>query len=633
MLFSLGRIAVPPARSTVHAQGGAIFEPGPCTVEVPEGLVEGTDIQCGFLTVPEEHANPGGPTIQLAVAILPSTAANPAPDPLFMNQGGPGGSTLDYFVQAMNGPLGQEIRETRDIVLMEQRGTLYSLPALLCPELIGGKGAELEQNLTVDEERALESQEMAACRKRLINEGVNLSAFDSVENAADVNALRIALGYDMINFYGVSYGTMLGQHYMRDFPETLRSVILDGVVPLALNYIPQIPYTGQRVFDLMFETCAADPGCSATYPNLESEFYETVQNLNENPATVSMTDPETQKTYDVILTGDRFVYLIFYLFYVTPLLPEIPAIINDASNGTFDTLGYIAPYLIFDYTMADAMYYSTICAEDSDMTEDDSNWTDINPIIVPALDFVQSTIADCAMWDVQALDSYVDEPIVTDIPTLLLSGEFDPITPPEFAAIVAEDLKGSYSYTVPAVGHGSFDDPCGFEIAIQFLDDPTREPDANCLNDLKLTFSGTDSVDTTSAVYSDPAGNFEVTGPEGWDNQSTSMAGVFIDGQSGSVIAIASMPGIAPQTAIEETLAGIAPGFEDDPIDTLNLEMPNATWTGSVYQLEQGVQAIALTTQHANVTLLIFGAANDASYDALLAGVNEMVANLTFLKE
>ncbi len=632
MLVSLGRFAAAPAVSPAHAQSSATFEAAPCPVEVPDGLVEGKDIKCGYLTVPEEHANPGGPTIQLAVAVLPSTSANPAPDPLFMNQGGPGGSTLDYFVQAMNGALGEQIRETRDIVLMEQRGTLYSEPALVCTELTQGKGSEIQQDLTVDQERTLERSEMAACRKRLTNEGINLSAFDSVENAADVNDLRVALGYDQINFYGVSYGTMLGQHYMRDFPETLRSVILDGVVPLALNYIPQIPSTGQRVFDLMFQTCAADPGCSAAYPNLESEFYETVQNLNANPATVSMTDPTTLKTYDAVLTGDRYVYLIFYLFYVTPILPQIPSIIHDAYNGTFDTLGYIAPYLIFDYTMADAMYYATICAEDADMNANEADTTGINPAIVPALDFVQSTIADCAMWNVQPLGSYVDNPIVTDIPTLLLSGEFDPITPPRFAAMVAENIKGSYSYTVPAVGHGSFDDPCGFEIATQFLNDPTNEPDLSCLADEKLVFSETAPGETVSDAYSDAAGNFTVAGPVGWENQSTSMAGVFIDGQSGSVIAVASMPGIAPQTAIEETLASIAPGFSDDPIDTLNMEMPNATWTGSVYQLDQGVQAVALTTQHGSVTFLIFGAANDGSYDALIGGVNEIVANWTFLK-
>ena len=89
-----------------------------------------------------------------------------------------------------------------------------------------------------------------------------------------------------------------------------------------------------------------------------------VQNLNTNPVTVPMTDPETQKTYDAVVTGDRYVYLIFYLFYVSQILLEVPSIIHDAYNGTFDTLAYIAPYLIFDYTMADAMYYSVICAEE-----------------------------------------------------------------------------------------------------------------------------------------------------------------------------------------------------------------------------------------------------------------------------
>ena len=147
----------------------------------------------------------------------------------------------------------------------------------------------------------------------------------------------------------------------------------------------------------------------------------------------------------------------------------------------------------------------------------------------------------------------------------------------------------------------------------------------------KLAFNETAPGETTNDTYSDPAGNFTVAGPAGWVNQSTSMAGVFMDMQSGSVIAVASMPGIAPQTAIEETLASISPGFKDDPIDTLNLEMPNATWTGNVYELEQGIRAVALTTQHGTVTFLIL-ARPMRGYDALLGGVNEIVANWTFLK-
>jgi pimeloyl-ACP methyl ester carboxylesterase len=247
----------------------ASFAPTSCDafdLGLPAFMLDG--VECGYLTVPELHANPTGPTLRLAVVVFKSTGPNPAPDPLFMAQGGPGGSTIDFASLMFSSP----VREKRDIVLFDQRGTLNSRPNLLCPEVLDNTLTTIEQPLSQEAQLKAEIAAFDACRQRRLAEGINLAAFNSRENAADVESLRLALGYGPINLYGVSYGTLLAQHVMRDFPASLRSVILDAVVSAAVNPYPQVPLSQSRAFAGVFAACAADPACAADYPQLQARF-------------------------------------------------------------------------------------------------------------------------------------------------------------------------------------------------------------------------------------------------------------------------------------------------------------------------------------------------------------------------
>ena len=163
--------------------------------------------------------------------------------------------------------------QIRDVILLEQRGTYYSEPSLVCTELIDALIGTLDQNLTIDETIALDLDATTACHNRLLAEGVNLSAYDSLENAADVAALPGALGYEQYDFYGVSYGSLLAQHLIRNHPEGLRSVIMDAILPTSVNFIPNSGQSFQRSFDLVFASCAADAACNAAYPNLNTPFF------------------------------------------------------------------------------------------------------------------------------------------------------------------------------------------------------------------------------------------------------------------------------------------------------------------------------------------------------------------------
>lgn len=494
LLAVLALAAPGPAAAAIDGGGApgrrpAQVEPARCMFPLPAGAKEGVDVECGYLSVPETRANPGGPSIRLAYAVVkkqPTRNSVPADDPVFMLQGGPGGSTIDTYAKRLlaDNPFGAE----RDVVIFDQRGTLYSQPALMCSESYSLTLQTLEQRLGPDESERLNQQAMSQCRSRLAGEGVNLAAFNSLENAADIEALRQALGYDWINLYGVSYGTLLALHTLRDFPGRLRSVVLDGLVPPQVNFRLDGAQTKNRVFSELFNACAADADCAAAFPDLERVFFDLVQALNDQPARVPLTDPETGKVYNTVLDGDSLISVIFQMLYVGDLIPALPKVIYDARAGRFGFLSRIMALLVFDHTLAEGMYLSVMCAEDADYRVEDIHLAGVRPQLAELeTRDEQGFLKLCALWNVPYLGARLDQPVTSDVPALLFSGRFDPVTPPAYAAEAARTLSRSASYTFPTGGHGQFlSDACATRMAKAFIDDPSADLDAGCINDKPL---------------------------------------------------------------------------------------------------------------------------------------------------
>ncbi|MEQ8675425.1 MAG: alpha/beta fold hydrolase [Aggregatilineales bacterium] len=516
----------------LQAQEGSAgtYEETSCAFDIPAGYVEGTDITCGYVTVPEVHSAPDGATIRIAVAVFNSPAANPADDPLVMTQGGPGGSTLTLFGELLPA-VTDFYRQERDVILIEQRGTLFSEPSLTCPELTD-RGIELlNQDISAEESLAIQIEVVNACRTRLIDEGVNFDAFDSIENAADVPLIVDALGYTgEYNFYGVSYGAMLGQHLLRDQGDRLRAVVLDAVAPLNQNFMREVPTTAQRVFDEMFIACAASAECSVAFPDLESDFYTLIDTLNENPATVTISDPDLEDvTYEALITGDAMVNIIFSAMYSFPL--QMPGYIDAMANGNFSWFELIGGALAIDRTNAIAMQYAVLCAEDGlDYTSDDvsSDGVDARVFAASALAW-QDYPNQCEDWNVEQIGDFADEPVATDIPVLALSGQFDPITPPSYADVALVEMTNAYSYTFPGSGHGAIFgiSPCPLTIMAEFLGDPTQEPDASCIDTMTVDFT---------ILVANPAETFNIPIPAGWTDNTNDMFNLFEDPETGSLI-------------------------------------------------------------------------------------------------
>ena len=458
------------------------FIPAPCMfegIELGPTTLDGAALgfECGYVVVPLRHAEPDGATIHLPVAVRRAAAG--APDPLLLAQGGPGGDAFKVFSILVQ-PTG-DLSTSRDIVIFNQRGTPYAEPELTCPET----DAALADILAADSEEGerLYNEAMAACYDRLLAEGIDLSAFNSLENAADVPLIARALGYDEYNFYGVSYGTLLGLHLMRNHPEGLRSVILDSVVPPDVNFLSEIAASEDRVFGEVFAACAADPACAAAYPNLEARFYALVAQYDQLPVDMTLTDPETGQSYDTYLDGRGLRSVLYQLLYVPRMAAVLPSVIANIEAGDLRYLEAMWPLLVFDQLVAEGMYNSVICAEDADIDVAAVPLDGVRPeIAATAVDSLQSIIDGCARWQVEPLPPSVDDPVVSDIPTLLLSGRFDPVTPPAFAAVAAVGLSNATNLVDPTAAHGvAFQNDCINGIILDFLADPSAPPDSSCL--------------------------------------------------------------------------------------------------------------------------------------------------------
>lgn len=462
-----------------------------CPFDLPTGVVKGEDIICGSVAVPENHSEPDGPSIQLSVAVIKASSSFPQPDPLLMAQGGPGGSTIETYASRLLA--NNDFITDRDIVLFDQRGTKYSSPNLYCEEFDQLVAETLEQELSDEEEKELTIQALTKCHDRLTTEEqVNFSAFNSFENADDIEAIRKALGYEKINLYGVSYGTLLALHFMERYPESLRSVILDAVVPRQTNFILNSPRTMDRSFSMLFEACKEDPDCSKYYPNLENEFYTLVNSLNDQPARIRLTDRDASKTYPhAVIDGEAFMNGLFQMMYAGSIIPALPRMIHEAKNGDYNFFSRIYSLLVFDRSMSLGMYYSVICAEDSDFVPSDQDLSGVRLEIADlGKDDPEDLLKICQLWNVDTLGESADFPVQSQIPALLLSGSFDPITPPAYAEETAKTLANSYDIVFPAGGHGqALEGECENQIIRSFLQNPAVRPQTGCIeNQLKPDF-------------------------------------------------------------------------------------------------------------------------------------------------
>lgn len=443
------------------------FEPADCPVDVPDN----PPIDCGYLLVPENYDAPSGEIIRLPVIIIHSRSSNPAPDPILYTEGGPGYSSL--------GSVGwfswSEFVDNRDVVILEQRGNVYAEPNLVCPVATAwGEAAG------------------KPCLDSFKEKGVDISQYTTAHIVADINALRQTLAYEAWNLYGSSYSTRLMQLTMQLHPEGVRSVILQSVNSLTETRYEHDPEHALRALQVMLADCAADPACAAAYPDLETDLYTAVHHLNAAPVSFELTDSETGAPYSVAVDGVRFLdWMVTDAFYGPARPPHktayLPLLINQVAQGNTELL---LPWLddemhgrYMNNSFAWGLYFAVNCQDDASAVTPDMMAA--QTAVYPQLEgYIRAAreLEICEAWHLPAAPPLLTEPLASDIPTLILAGTYDPITPPSWGQAVAAKLSHSYYYEFPSAGHSvGNDNPCVENIKLAFLDDPAAVPDSSCM--------------------------------------------------------------------------------------------------------------------------------------------------------
>lgn len=481
----------PPTATPVPEVYTPVFEPADCSFQVPAGAA----VECGFVTVPADRDGDPADTIRLAVAVYHSTSETPAPDPVVFLHGGPGGEAIEWIALSYDGFVTPILQE-RDLLVFDQRGTGLSKPKLDCWEFIILYLRNLEQSLTDEERTALYTDALLMCRDRLLDGGVNLAAYTSAASAADVKDIVTALGYEQVNLYGVSYGTRLAQTVMRDFPAIVRGVVLDSVVPIQVQLYSEIIAAGHDAMNVLFDDCVADPECSGAYPDFEKVFYDLVEHLNTEPIAVEVTNPFDQQTYDVTMDGAGFANAVLWALRSPSYVPFLPQAIYQVRDGDYSvlSLAMTLPMLSFNDLSIGTMI-STSCHEHVFATTPEALEAEL--AAYPSTEAIGLSIIGgggellfslCELWGAAPLDPRDNEPLMSDIPALIIAGEYDPTTPPALGRRVAENLSNSYFFEFRGQGHvpsaNTLED-CPLNIALAFLSDPSVTPDGSCVADVE----------------------------------------------------------------------------------------------------------------------------------------------------
>ncbi len=533
-------------------------ESATCNFSVPKDQTP----KCGYLIVPEDRSNPSDTkTIKLDVAIFPAKNADKAADPVIYLDGGPGGETLETANLEFN-DLFAPFQDNNDVILFDQRGVGSSDPSLDCKETTDLAYSTLDTELTPDEYLNQYEEALKACATRLAGQGVDLAAYNSAQSAADVADLRTALGYDKLNLFGISYGTRLALTILRDHPEIVRSAIIDSVVPLQGSYFDAAKST-QRVLDTLFQGCAADTACNKAYPDLENDFYGLVKQLNDQPVEIKVPNLQTGGQTSAVVDGDAFVGAVFQAFYLTDLIPDLPKDIEAIKGGDYTFLITMTTLQLVQLNyISEGMYMAVQCKEEIPFDTADS----INAILKATrpelVGFVRRELVDpsaltaCQSWDKGTPNPVENQPVTSDIPTLVMTGEYDPVTPPDNAKEVAQTLSKSFLFEFPGTGHGVIPaQKCALGIAQAFLADPTTKPDSSCLSGVKEpAFTTPDTVvqsgPITMTSFTEASMGISGVVPQGWKEVSNGTFSRANNGADQTAIAYQVVPGMTADTAL-----------------------------------------------------------------------------------
>lgn len=443
----------------------------PCSLAAEDS---GTTIEamCTRFDVAENPQQPNGRKIALNIAWLPATDDNRSePDPVFFLAGGPGQAAVETYPSL--DPAFRLLREHRDVILVDQRGTGKS-NALHC-----------ERSDAADVNQASILASTKACRDRLSTHA-DLRFYTTTDAMRDLDAVRAAIGANKINLIGVSYGTRAAQQYALRYPQHTRSLVLDSVVPNALVLGNIWARNLDEALALQFGRCSADPNCRRKVGDPRKELDTLLATLRANPPKVQYRDATSGELKTETMTPEWVAGLVRMFAYMPAAASVLPVLIHDANQGRYDGMMALAR-MLYDTmgdSMAMGMQYSVICSEDGDQVKADASdhGTVLGSVITDGM------AAACEVWPKGQVPADFNQPLRGAIPTLVLEGEFDPVTPPRYGEEVVKTLDNARLLVLRGQGHNVIGAGCMPKVLDQFVDNlQPKSLDSKCLDQLSYT--------------------------------------------------------------------------------------------------------------------------------------------------
>jgi pimeloyl-ACP methyl ester carboxylesterase len=472
-LLALAALLAPAAGAAKTAPRSYSSRLTACKIPGEKGEV---DAFCGLHEVWENRAAKKGRKLRLKVVVLPALAATPKPDPVLILGGGPGEAvTTDAGYAA-----GNSLRRDRDLVFVDQRGT--GEPDKLDCQL-GGHDDDLQSYLG----EMFPVAAVRECEERLAKSH-DLTLYTTDLATDDFDEVRSWLGYGKVNVVGGSYGTRAAQVYLRRHPGSVRTVILDGAVPMDEPLSLTHAEAGQHSLDLLLDWCEKDAACNGKFPEVRKEFQAVMDHLRREPVTVAVKHPKTGQPVEVRVAWNVVADGVRWALYSPGNSARLPLMIHRAAGGDFAPLAQASVNARYGAIQGITMglFFSVTCAEDIPF---------IDPAVVPARtastflgDYrVKQQTAACGVWPHAKIAPAHRDLIRSAAPILVLNGERDPVTPPSFGSRLTRAMTHAVRIEVPWGTHNS-DDPCTAKIQEAFVVKGTGAGlDLSCVKAIRMT--------------------------------------------------------------------------------------------------------------------------------------------------
>lgn len=432
---------------------------------------------CGDLYVPENWENEDTTRIRVAVTVLKNTSGIKNPEAMVYVEGGPGGAGIQTIWTWVNHPL----RKNVDIVLFDFRGTGLSIPRL-CPNL-GKEFLEiLAKNQSEEDDVIQKTAAAMSCKQDMMNKNIDISAYNSLSVAKDLNALKTMLGYDKWHVYSVSYGTYISQVYANTFPDDVQTLILDSSISDISSFYTNNTSGFMTGLSKVFDACKNDPDCNTQYPELEQVFYEVIEDLEKNPITVPVSKSiieSKQFTFNV----EDFKVALQQALYHKKLIEVMPLLIYQFHDKNEEALGNLVAAFSALLSMDYGVYYCVSCNEVLPNNKNVDYEKNANQFegLSGGISFYKSDFDICEKWNQYLEDSTLLHHDLSDlmeleVPVLVFAGEFDPITPQSNGKAIVEKVKNGNLVKAKTYGHVPGFSPTGYEVATAFITSPSQKP-------------------------------------------------------------------------------------------------------------------------------------------------------------